>query len=352
MKKYSFQELYGESPLAIILSEENEMVNINAYGVQWLGYTQESLAELSIKDLVFAEDYEHFINYKKSNLPNKTIDIRFLKKNLKIVWGRISIRKQVDEKYEEWWLITDIHDLKTELDAVNQALEKTKASNRELENFASIAAHDLKEPLRTIGNFTQLLERKYANQLDTAGREYIHFIVNGVQNMYLFINDLLSYSKIKNAPHNLQSVQLESIILLVKNNLEGAIKNANANISINNMPKNIIADSAKLKQIFQHLLSNAIKFQRKDIAPLVEINGEERKEDWLFSITDNGIGIPEEYFSKVFLLFTKLHSKHEYPGNGMGLTICQKMVKQHKGKIWIESNPEDGVTFYFTISKN
>jgi|GEM_PF-1135315 len=223
--------------------------------------------------------------------------------------------------------------------------------NRELEQFAYVASHDLQEPLRTIGSFTQLLNRKMKKELDGESETYMSFIVKGVERMQSVIRDLLLFSGLGRNKPNFEIVDLGKLLNEVVFSLKAAIDESNAQVqTINNLPS-ILVDASQIRHLFQNLLSNAIKFRAENI-PLVKVNCKETESHWQFSFADNGIGIEKEYAHKIFLIFQRLHTKEEYPGTGIGLAICKKIVDYHKGRIWFESEKDKGSTFYFTISKN
>ena len=224
-------------------------------------------------------------------------------------------------------------------------------SNQQLESFAYVASHDLKEPLRSIGNFAQLLHKRIADKLDPTEQEFFNFITNGVKNMNTLIEDLLTYSRVNTEEHTLEYIQPVDSLAIVLNSLHQRIVETDATIEIKHLPGTVKANSTKLKQLFQNLIANAIKFQQPGVPPVVVIAGEEKGNTYEFSVADNGIGIKEEYFDKVFGIFTKLHHKSVYPGSGIGLSVCQRIVEQHGGKMWLESKVDKGTTFRFTIEK-
>lgn len=230
-------------------------------------------------------------------------------------------------------------------------LQKMSSSNQQLEAFAYVASHDLKEPLRSIGNFAQLLNKRMADKLDPTEKEFFGFITNGVKNMNTLIEDLLTYSRVNTSDHVIDTIQPMDSLAVVVNGLHQRIIETNATIEIKAIPKTIIANSTKIKQIFQNLIANAIKFQRPEVPPVVIIRGEEKSDTWEFSVEDNGIGIKKEYFDKVFGIFTKLHHKSVYPGSGIGLSVCQRIAQQHGGDIWLESEVDKGTTFWFSVEK-
>ncbi len=226
----------------------------------------------------------------------------------------------------------------------NQALIN---SNEALERFAYVSSHDLKEPLRSIGSFSTLLKRRYFNLLDEDGRDYVNFIVKGVDQMYHLLDDLLEYSKIihkKDVP--LKSVNLNHVLDSVQQSLSHSIEEKNVKLQIDALPI-ITTNKTQMHQLFQNLINNAIKFNDKEY-PAIDVQCQMEEKAYLFIVKDNGIGIKEEYQNKIFGVFQRL-SKGEYPGTGVGLAICQKIVEQHKGEIWVESVEGKGSAFHFRI---
>jgi signal transduction histidine kinase len=237
------------------------------------------------------------------------------------------------------------------LNLKNQELERYIESNVQLKNFAYIASHDLKAPIRTIISFLQLLKRELKGTLNERSVEYMDFITSASKNMRDLIDDLLSYSTIDGQPIKNSALNVQRLIDIVTSGINASIKEKNAIIECKNLPEIIRGDSTKLKQLFQNLLSNAIKFTPEDKQPIIIIDSEEQENHWLFSIKDNGIGIDEAYFSQIFDLFNKLHGRSDYEGTGLGLAICKKIVEKHNGKISVKSTLGQGSTFYFTIEK-
>ena len=233
----------------------------------------------------------------------------------------------------------------------NIELRKYIDSNLQLENFAYVASHDMKEPLRNIGNFTQLLHRRYHHLMDEDGKEFIDYIIKGVKSMNLLIDDLLSYSRVNSEDYDLESADKETVISSIKYNVNKALKERNATLTIKKFPDTIRVNKTMCVQLFQNLIINGIKFTPSDIRPQIVIDTLDKGEYWQFSVQDNGIGIAPEYHERIFILFKKLHNKTEYKGTGIGLSICKKIVEKHGGKIWVESEKGRGATFYFTIPK-
>jgi len=229
----------------------------------------------------------------------------------------------------------------------NEIMEDLRRSNEDLQQFAYVASHDLQEPLRAIVSFSQLLEDRYYDKIDKDGKEFIHFITDGAKKMNILIKDLLSYSRITTHANPSKVVNLEKILKDALYNLQEAIKESGAVITYDKMPI-LKVDKTQFIQLFQNLLSNGIKFRREE-PPRIHIGVAKINDEWLFSVKDNGIGIESKYFDKLFNIFYRLHTKEEYPGTGIGLPICKKIVQRYGGKIWVESKFGEGSTFYFTI---
>ncbi|MFX1309777.1 MAG: ATP-binding protein [Promethearchaeota archaeon] len=230
----------------------------------------------------------------------------------------------------------------------NEIMEDLRRSNEDLQQFAYVASHDLQEPLRAIVSFSQLLEDKYQEKIDKDGKEFIHFITDGAKKMNTLIKDLLSYSRITTHAKPSKLINIEKILKDALYNLQEAIKESGAVITYDKMPI-IKVDKTQFTQLFQNLLSNAIKFRREE-PPRIHIGVKKNNDEWLFSVKDNGIGIESKFFGKLFNIFYRLHTKEEYPGTGIGLPICKKIVQRYGGKIWVESEIGKGSTFFFTIT--
>lgn len=221
-------------------------------------------------------------------------------------------------------------------------------SNAELEQFAYVASHDLQEPLRMVSSFLTQIEKKYADVLDEKGKTYISFAVDGARRMRQIILDLLEFSRVGRAIEEQETINMEEMIKEVEVLLRKEIKEKNASVTTSELPV-IKLYRTPLRQIFQNLISNALKYSRKDEPAKIHISVKHLKNQWQFAIADNGIGIDEQYFDKIFIIFQRLHNKNEYSGTGMGLAVTKKIVENLGGKIWLESTEGKGSTFYFSI---
>ena len=230
---------------------------------------------------------------------------------------------------------------------VRQADELAR-SNKELEQFAYVASHDLQEPLRMVSSYCQLLARRYQGKLDKDADEFIVFAVDGAKRMQQLIQDLLIYSRVGTRGKEHAPTDCNAVIRRVLLNLKIAIEESGAVVTHDQMPT-VMADEGQLGQLLQNLIGNAIKYRKKGIKPEIRVEGKAHKEGWLFSVRDNGIGIDPQHFNRLFIIFQRLQTREEYAGTGIGLAVCKKIVERHGGRIWIESKPEEGSTFYFTI---
>ncbi len=233
---------------------------------------------------------------------------------------------------------------------VKERTEELACSNEELQQFAYVASHDLQEPLRMITSYLQLLQRRYQGKLDDKADKYIYFAVDGAARMQVLINDLLEFSRVTTRAGETTPTNSEFVLNQVFSNLDLYIRENNAIVSHDLLPE-VTADSTQLAQVFQNLIINGIKFHSEK-TPRIHISAEKKESEWLFSVRDNGIGIDPQYSEKIFEVFKRLHKKEEYPGTGIGLAICKKIVERHGGRIWVESELGKGSTFYFTLPIN
>jgi chemotaxis family two-component system sensor kinase Cph1 len=232
-------------------------------------------------------------------------------------------------------------------DELAQLAQDLERSNAELKKFAYVASHDLQEPLNQVANYVQLLEMRYQDELDEDAKEFISFTVEGVSLMQTLIDDVLAYSKVDIQGIEFELTEVETALDRALANLRGRISESGAVITHDELPT-VMADSTQLMQLFQNLIGNAIKF-RSNQPPKIHVGASRLEDAWLFSVRDNGIGIDPQFSDRIFVIFQRLHTRDEYPGTGMGLAICKKIVECHRGHIWVESQLGQGATFYFTI---
>lgn len=248
---------------------------------------------------------------------------------------------QLEQKVEE--RTRELHKSEEELRKTVADLER---SNAELERFAYVASHDLQEPLRMVSSYTQLLEKRYKDKLDANAHDFINYAVDGAKRMQNLINDLLTYSRVGTRGKLFEPTDCKAVFDAAIANLDAAIKENKAKVTYDPLPM-VMSDEGQLVQLFQNLIGNAIKFHGKK-PPRVHVSARPDGDKWVFSIKDNGIGIDPQYFERIFIIFQRLHSEG-YPGTGTGLAIAKRIVERHGGRIWIESAPDKGSTFHFTI---
>jgi PAS domain S-box-containing protein len=227
-------------------------------------------------------------------------------------------------------------------------LAELARSNTELEQFAYVASHDLQEPLRMVAGYVQLLEKKYKGALDETADKYIHFAADGAMRMQKLIEGLLAYSRVARRGQAFKPVDLNRVLGDALSNLAAVVREENTIITRADLPL-ITGDEIQLLQLFQNLIGNAIKFRNPNVRPEVHISSKKEQQEWTFSIRDNGIGIEKKYLDQIFQIFQRLHTAAEYPGAGIGLAVCKRIVERHGGRIWVESMPGEGSTFFFTI---
>jgi light-regulated signal transduction histidine kinase (bacteriophytochrome) len=220
-------------------------------------------------------------------------------------------------------------------------------SNADLQEFAYVASHDLSEPLRMVSSYTQLLARRYGEQLDSDAHEFIGFAVDGVNRMQRLIDDLLAYSRAGTQEYRIGPVDTEELVRDTLGGMQATIADAGATIVVDDLPT-VRGDEGQLRQLFQNLIGNGIKF-RGEAPPRVEVAAEREGSAWRFSVEDNGIGIDPRYAERIFSVFKRLHTRDKYPGSGVGLSICKRIVERHQGRIWVEQGELGGSRFCFTI---
>ena len=247
--------------------------------------------------------------------------------------------------------ITSLYETRLALENKNTELEKYIASNLELENFAYFASHDLQTPLRSIISFTQLLQHSLKGNISTNQQDYMDFIISSGKNMKTLVDDLLTYSRINTTEIERKDIDLNEIFVFLCADLRSLMEERDVTIDLIDIPEKIYADDIKIRQVFQNLLTNAIKFTKKGVKPNIQIQTRETNQFWHFSVKDNGIGIAPEFQEKIFGMFKRLHTSDAYEGTGIGLAIVKKIIEQHNGNIELVSNLNEGSTFSFSIAK-
>lgn len=248
--------------------------------------------------------------------------------------------------------LQDIHERKILEEKEKVLLSKLIRSNEELQQFAYVASHDLQEPLRMISSFLQLFKSRYFGSLSKEATEFVNFAIDGSIRMQQMVNDLLSYSRINTRPGKFEPVNMNNLVSKVIDSLKLAIKDKKACIYFNELPENIVCDEGQMFQLFLNLINNALKFSKNEVRPEIVISSDENDSEYIFKVKDNGIGIDSQFKDRIFKIFQRLHTRDEFPGNGIGLAICRRIVQRHHGWITFESELDEGTTFIFSISKN
>jgi PAS domain S-box-containing protein len=328
-------------------------VKFNKAGEELLGYSREELIGKNDYDFFPKKQADFFTEKDQLVLKSRKLeDISEELVSTKYKGIRTLETKKIpiyDENGKPKYLLgisNDITDRKKTETELKLKSEELIRSNAELEQFAYVASHDLQEPLRMVTSYVQLLEKRYKNKLDQDANEFIAYAVDGSNRMRTLIQSLLEYSRV-NRVKPFELINTNELLQMVLHDLKDAIRSSNAIVTVNDLPE-IVGDHILIGQLFQNLISNAIKFKGEK-APEIVISGEKKDDDYLFSVKDNGIGIEKEYSQKIFVIFQRLHTKDKYPGTGIGLAICKKIVERHGGEIWMDSTPGAGSTFYFTI---
>lgn len=326
----------------------NSLENLNALEAKDFYYNKK------IKDIKYTQFTIHTL---KKALRNGRTEVTFKLKQQtgRVIWVTtvlISDKTNPKKPYIIIFIrnITELYEAQQLLNQKNIELQKYIDSNLQLENFAYLASHDLQTPLRSIISFTQLLQSKLKGKLSKEESEYMNFIISSSKNMKELVNDLLAYSSVNETQIKLKEIDVFKCLNELLIELNEIIKENKATINLENINQTINADYIKIRQIFQNLIINAIKFTTKGDKPLITITGLESETEWIFSVSDKGIGIEKVYKDKIFLLFKRLHNS-EYEGTGIGLALVKKIIEQHQGKIWFESELGKGTTFYFSIPK-
>lgn len=317
------------------------------------GYDVDELVDRPITD-VFAPEERHrlpdIIGLAHDN-GHITVESSHQRKDGSIFPVLLDITAVKNEAGKVLYLIVNVQDI-TQIKETEERLLKSvdalSQSNVELERFAYIASHDLQEPLRTLVAYSQLLERRHLSDLTGDARDFLDFIIAAANRMHSLVLDLLVYSRVSNQGRPLAPVDIRDIVDAACDNLRASIDDSGTILHMGALPC-VLADEVQLLDVFQNLIGNAIKFRREDVLPEIEIGAERRGSEWRLSVADNGIGIESEYLEKIFVIFQRLHTSTTYPGTGIGLAVCKRIIERHGGTIWAESTPGKGSTFFFTL---
>jgi PAS domain S-box-containing protein len=347
-----YRSLFEQSPDGVLVLDPETMKprEFNEAAARQLGYTPEEFAGLSVFDYEAMEsaedtkarlaklrrqgrdDFETLHRTKTGEILNVFVTTKMV---------------NIDGRRGLYTIFRDLTPLKrAEQQLVATAAELAR-SNRDLEQFAYAASHDLQEPLRMVSNYLQLLERRYGARLDGDAVEFLNYAVDGARRMAEMVQDLLNYSRVGSRGTPFAPTDLNAALDQALADLQVAVEETGARVTRDELPT-VAADASQMRQLFQNLMGNAIKFRGPE-PPQIHVGAERRGGEWRLAVRDNGIGIAPEFRDRIFGVFQRLHSRGEYPGTGIGLAICEKIVTRHGGRIWVEAEPGRGATFYFTL---
>lgn len=322
------------------------------------GWKAEEIKGQRLSDTIVPEMYRHsheagmhrYLHTRQPKILNQVIEIKALRRNgteFPVELTVIPMRQNEQDIFCAF--IRDITERKEAEERQNQYAEDLKQKNIELEQFAYVASHDLQEPLRTVSGFVELLKRHYKDETDENAKKYINYITDASNRMRQLVKDLLDYSRL-GRERILETIDCNQVAKDVLTDLTVAIQESHAVVHIAPLPT-ISAFPTEIKQLFQNLVSNSIKFRKPGEPVTINISVIPKEEHWQFAFTDNGIGIEKQYWNRIFVIFQRLHTKTEYEGTGIGLAHCKKIAELHNGKIWVDSIAGQGSTFFFTVKR-
>ena len=357
-KLRELESIINRSPAVVFLwrLDEGWQVEFVSDSVKQFGYTPEELlsGQVSWDSITYPEDVPRIeaevAEYFQRGVMEFAQEYRFITKSGKARWIEGLSKGLKDSNgvvTHVQSIILDVTERKRAEEKLQKMLAELQRSNAELEQFAYVSSHDLQEPLRMISSYVKLLSKRYKGKLDAEADEFIAYTVDGAAHMQTMIEDLLAYSRVGTRGEPFKSTDCKATFEQALANLQVAIEESGAVITHDHLPI-VIADASQITQLFQNLISNAIKFSGGE-PPVIHSAAEQRGNEWVFSIRDSGIGIAPEFHERIFLIFQRLHGMQDCPGTGVGLAICKKIVDRHGGRIWVESEPGKGATFHFTI---
>jgi len=349
--KELFRILFYRSPIGTYIIQNGHFRLVNRQLAYILGYDEDELIGRLSLSFVLPEDRdavrENAIKMLKGGC-SLGYEFRVVNKQAKIKWVMETVVPvYYRRKRATLGSLIDVTERKQMEERLQQMTAEMQRSNTELEQFAYVISHDLQEPLRMVSSYTQLLAKRYGKKLDNDADEFIGYAVDGAKRMQTLLHDLLEYSRVGTRGKPFGLVNCEHVVEQAMANLKIAIEECSASVSYDTLPT-VMGDEGQLVRLFQNLIGNAIKFRREE-TPQVYISALRRNNIITFTVKDNGIGIDPQHSQSIFEIFRRLHTREEYPGTGMGLAICKKIVERHGGHISVQSQPGQGSTFYFSV---
>jgi chemotaxis family two-component system sensor kinase Cph1 len=356
-----FRIAFQSDTIAFAITElSGRLRSVNGCLCSLLGYTKSELLRHSFQSITFPEDLPSDEALAKRLIAGEInryqLEKRYVHKLGHVVWAVLSVSLMRDSWGAPLYFVahaTDITALKNTEQALAEHAAELERSNAELEHFAAVASHDLQAPLRTVASYTQLLSERYESQIDERADRWIAFILSGVDHMKRLIDGLLSLARVRTEGAEFQLVDTASIVDAAWMDLRPQPNAHDARLTLGALPA-VVADAAQLEQLFENLLSNAIRYRRFDVPLRIDVSAERRRADarmeWEFTVADNGIGIDMIHSPRIFEIFQRVASEIDQSGTGIGLAICERIVRRHGGRIWVESEPGQGARFHFTLA--
>ncbi len=346
-----FRRVFSSAPLPMWLWDSRtwRFLEVNQAATAHYGYSRDEFLAMRVTDLLPPEEVERMKDdYRRRTEGRYLVETRQRLKDGRFIDVHLtSDLVELSGRRVRLVVAEDISERKRAEEALNQRTKELERSNADLEQFAYVASHDLQEPLRMVASFTQLLADRYGDRLDGEAREFIAFAVEGATRMQALIDGLLSFARVKTRAKELQPTDCQAAFQRSLTNLHVTLQESGAEVLSEQLPT-VLGDESQIEQLFQNLVGNALKFRSRN-PPQVRVSARRNGKEWIFAVNDNGIGIDPRYNERIFAIFQRLHSRSEYPGTGIGLAICKKIVERHGGRIWVESKVDQGATFYFTL---
>lgn len=352
-----FRSAFEQAAVGMVFrTPGGQFSKVNSRFCSMTGYTEDELIKLNFRDITYPDDVQDDVEFMEKLLSGEmdsySHEKRYVRKSGEVFWIKLftTMIRNPDRTPKYFMaVIEDISSRKKAGEELIAAMEELKRSNSDLEQFAYISSHDLQEPLRSIAGYLQLFDRKYRGKFDNDADSYINSTIAAAERMKDIINDVLQYSRISKKNEPFGAVDVNEAVAQACLNTRDAVDSSGAKVVYSGLPC-VHGDFGQIARLFQNFISNSVKFKGKE-PPRIEITARENSKDFIFKVKDNGIGIDPQYEDKVFAIFQRLHSRREYPGTGIGLAVCKKIVERHGGRIWLESELDKGTEFYFTIPK-